>query len=59
MNTIQNDQPETTLITNVSDSDMLRYLIKECGKTKDEWANEIKERFWTNVDLTSYLNKPS
>jgi len=57
MDTHQIDQPETTLITNVSDSDMLKYLIKECGKTKDEWANEIKERFWTNIDLTNYLNK--
>jgi len=57
MDTHQIDQPETTLITNVSDSDMLKYLIKECGKTKDEWDNEIKERFWTNIDLTNYLNK--
>ena len=59
MNTQQTNQAEPVRITSVSDSDMLRYLLKECGKTKEEWANEIVERFWTNVDLTSYLNKPS
>ena len=59
MNTPNTNQNETARVTVVTDDDLLNYLIKECGKTKDEWINEITERFWFNGDLTNYLNKPS
>jgi hypothetical protein len=45
-------------IDTVSDAEMLGYLIKEVGKTKDELSTEIRERFWARADLTAYLNKP-
>ena len=49
---------DTNIIDKVSDEEMLGYLIKEIGKTKDEIATEIRERFWACEDLTRYLNKP-
>lgn len=51
-------EPNFDCIDTVSDAEMLGYLIKEVGKTKDELATEIRERFWARADLTAYLNKP-
>jgi len=49
--------PDFNIIEEVSDVELLRYLIKENGKTKEELATEIRERFWAREDLTAYLNK--
>lgn len=46
------------VITEVSDVDMLKYLVKEIGKTKEEIVTEIRERFWTHAELVRFLNKP-
>lgn len=43
---------------NISDADMLKYLVKEIGKTKEELVTEIKERFWCNADFQTFLAKP-
>lgn len=49
---------EPSLIESVSDVDMLKYLIKENGKTKEEIATEIRERFWTYKELQHFFEKP-
>lgn len=42
-------------ITNITDEQMLAYMVKESGKTKEEMAEEIKERFWFEESLLAFL----
>ena len=53
-----NENSTFTLITEVSDRDLLNYLLKEGTKTRDELDEEIKERFWSREDFMAYLNIP-
>ena len=58
-NTNTSPSPEQNFhMGKISDADMLKYLIKEIGKTKDELGIEIRERFWCNTDFQTFLNKP-
>lgn len=43
-------------IENITDEQMLAYLVKESGKSKEEVAEEIKERFWFIESLKAFLN---
>lgn len=43
---------------NISDADMLKYLVREIGKTREELNTEIRERFWCNADFQTFLAKP-
>jgi len=42
-------------IENITDEQMLAYFIRESGKTKQEVADEIRERFWFVEALESFL----
>jgi len=42
-------------IEKITDEQMLAYLIKESGRTKEEFAEEIKERFWFEESLKAFL----
>jgi hypothetical protein len=43
-------------ITKVTDEQMLAYMVRESGKTKEEMADEIKERFWFEESLVAFLS---
>jgi CRISPR/Cas system-associated protein Cas10 (large subunit of type III CRISPR-Cas system) len=51
--------PDNVILTKVEDVDMLKYLIKESGKTKEEIEDEIKDRFWSQQGFIDFINKPA